>query len=217
MPYVWAACRLTPADGSAPSEAVIDRRIHMLRLAGLGNNECERLRHIRNREARLQSVGARTALLWTLLGEEGLHDWEQTPDVSRLVPRPLSVFGRDALGAPRLMDGRHVSLAHCQGLALAVTAEEGQIGVDVEPCDRSVHRPREMAERFFSPAEQKIWQEGGEDFELFLGIWMRKEALGKARGVGLDRIDELDTAAVPNARFDEISMDGYIAVVCQLT
>ena len=216
MTYIWAACRLALSDGTTPNEAMIDRRIQMLRLAGLGDVESERLRHIRSREARLQSVGARLSLLWMLLGEEGLRDWEQTPDVARLVPRPLSAFSRDVLGAPRFMGGRAVSLAHCQGVALAVLAEEGQIGVDIEPKHRPVHHPREMAERFFSSAERTLWLDSGEDAEQFLRIWTRKEALGKAKGVGLDRIGELDTADVPNARFDEIALDEYIVTVCRL-
>jgi phosphopantetheinyl transferase len=149
------------------------------------------------------------------LGESGVHDWEETPDLTRLFDRPLSSFGRDVLGAPRLTDGRAVSLAHCQGLAIAVLADVGRIGVDIEPTDRSVHHPRAMAERFFSPAEREAWMESGEDVEQFLRIWTRKEALGKAQGLGLDRIGELDTTAA-DACFEEIPMDGYIFTVCQL-
>ena len=215
MSYIGAACRLLLRDGTAPNEAMIDRRIQMLRGAGLCDNECERLRHIRSREARLQSVGARVALLWVLLGESGVHDWEKTPDLTRLFDRPLSSFGRDVLGAPRLTDGRAVSLAHCQGLAIAVLADGGRIGVDIEPTDRPVHHPSAMAERFFSPAEREAWMESGEDVEQFLRIWTRKEALGKAQGLGLDRIGELDTTAA-DACFEEIPMDGYIVTVCQL-
>jgi 4'-phosphopantetheinyl transferase len=106
-------------------------------------------------------------------------------------------------------------LAHCQGLAIAVLADGGRIGVDIEPTDRSVHHPRAMAERFFSPAEREAWMESGEDVEQFLRIWTRKEALGKAQGLGLDRIGELDTTA-EDACFEEIPMDGYIFTVCQL-
>lgn len=216
MPYVWAACRLEERDGTAPSEAVIDRRIQMLRLGGLCDNECERVRHIRHREARLASVGARTALLWALLGESGVHDWEKTPDAARLFDRPVSCFGRDVLGAPRLANGRAVSLAHCQGMAVAVLADEGRIGVDIEPSDRPVHHPMAMAERFFSPGERQLWRDGGENAEQFLRIWTRKEALGKAQGLGLERIGELDTTTAENARFDDVLMDGYIITVCQL-
>jgi hypothetical protein len=214
MPYVWAACRLLLRDGAQPNEAMIDRRIQMLRGAGLCDNECERLRHIRHREARLASVGARIALLWAVLGDGGVHDWEQAPDVTRMIDRPLSSFGRDVQGAPRPMGSHPISLAHCRGMAVAVQACEGRIGVDVEPTDRPVHHPSAMAERFFSPAERQAWMESGEDMEQFLRIWTRKEALGKALGQGLDRIGELDTASA-DACFEEIVMDGYIVTVCQ--
>lgn len=214
MSFCFAACRTVLADGSLPSEAMIDRRIQMLRVSGLFDNECERLRHIRHREARGQSVGARVALLWTLLDESGTHDWESTPDVTRLFDRPLSVFGRDGTGAPHLSNGRSVSLAHGQGLSVAVVARTGRIGVDVEPCDRPLHHPEAMAERFFSPAERALWQEKGGDAVSFLRIWTRKEALGKAQGLGLARIGELDTMAA-DAYFEEIPMEGYIITVCQ--
>lgn len=214
MPYLWAACRLHMRDGNQPNEATIDRRIQMLRGAGLCDHECERLRHIRSRKARLESVGARISLLWGLLGDGGVHDWEEAPDVSRLFDRPLASFGRDVQGAPRLMGGRAVSLAHAEGLAMAVLADGGRIGVDLEPTDRPVHHPSAMAERFFSPAERQAWLESGENMEQFLRIWTRKEALGKAQGLGLDRIGEWDTESA-DACFDEIVMDGYIVTVCQ--
>ena len=214
MSFCFAACRTTLTDGSALSEAMIDRRIQMLRVSGLFDNECERLRHIRHREARGQSVGARVALLWALLDESGTHDWESTPDVTRLFDRPMSSFGRDGTGAPRLTDGRSVSLAHGQGLSVAVVTSKGRIGVDIEPCDRPIHHPEAMAERFFSPAERAQWQEWGGDAVSFLRIWTRKEALGKALGQGLARMGELDTA-LADAQFEEISMEGYIITVCQ--
>lgn len=215
MPYILTACHLLLRDGTEINEAAIDRRIQMLRLAGLCDKECERLRHIRNREARLQSVGARIALLWALLGEAGVFDWEQTPDVTCLADRPLSSLGRDVHGAPRLAQSLTISLAHCRGMAVAVLAEAGRIGVDIEPADRPLHHPAAMAERFFSPAERQLWLDRGEDTEQFLCIWTRKEALGKAKVLGLDRIGELDTTAA-DACFDEIPMDGYVVTVCQL-
>jgi len=215
MPYQWAACRLVLADGSIPNEATIDRRIQMLGLAGLCDTQCERLRHIRNRAARLQSVGARVAFLWALLNEGGVHAWEDTPDLSRLLDRPLSFLGRDALGAPTWKGGRAVSMAHCEGLAVAVLADRGRIGVDAEPTGRAVSHPREMAERFFSTAERRIWQGVGEHAASFLRIWTRKEALGKAHGMGLDCIGTLDTATA-DACFEYIPLEGYIVTVCQL-
>lgn len=215
MSYVWAGCRLVLRDGGVPSEAMIDRRIQMLRLAGLCDKECERLRHIRNREARLQSVGARVALLWALLGEAGVFDWEQTPDVIRLVNRPLSSLGRDVHGAPQLAQNRSISLAHCRGMAVAVLADAGSIGVDIEPVDRPLQHPSGMAERFFSPAERQSWVDGGEDTQQFLRIWTCKEALGKAKGLGLDRIRKLDTTAA-SLCFEDILLEGYILTVCQL-
>lgn len=215
MPYRWAACRLLLRDGTEPNEAMIDRRIQMLGGAGLTAGECERLRHIRHRAARLESVGARVALLWALLGNGGVHDWEDVPNLTRLLDRPLCSFGCDALGAPRPIGEHAVSLAHCHGRAIAVMSKEGRIGVDIESVSRSVPHPGAMADRFFSPAEQLLWRESGEGPESFLRIWTRKEALGKAQGLGLDRIGELDTVAA-KACFEEISMDGYIVSVCQL-
>ena len=97
---------------------------------------------------------------------------------------------------------------------MAVLADGGRIGVDLEPTDRPVHHPSAMAERFFSPAERQAWLESGENMEQFLRIWTRKEALGKAQGLGLDRIGEWDTESA-DACFDEIVMDGYIVTVCQ--
>jgi 4'-phosphopantetheinyl transferase len=104
--------------------------------------------------------------------------------------RPGDVTMRaDPLGAPILggaANGWSVSLAHSVDLAVVAIAEVA-VGVDVEgDRDRALHPDLEA--RISSPTElgRLTRLTGPARRAAFLRVWTRKEAYGKAIGVGLD-------------------------------
>ena len=94
---------------------------------------------------------------------------------------------RDALGCPRLAGGiAHTSLSHADGaIALAVTIS-GPVGVDVEPRSRAAVMA-EIARSVCHPSEAagfSMLDEAARSAAM-LALWVRKEALLKAAGIGL--------------------------------
>lgn len=106
-------------------------------------------------------------------------------------------LGRDAKGCPRLRDDRlFTSLSHAgQGVAIAI-AGAGPVGIDVEPADRAPEMP-ELAGRVAHPAELPGLAKLAPDTlgEALLAMWVRKEALLKAAGIGLEC--EMDSFVAP--------------------
>ncbi|MGY1409884.1 MULTISPECIES: 4'-phosphopantetheinyl transferase family protein [unclassified Luteimonas] len=104
---------------------------------------------------------------------------------------------RDAKGCPRLRDDRlFTSLSHAgQRVAIAI-AGAGPIGIDVEPASRAPDMP-ELAERVAHPEELRelAYLAPGALGEALLAMWVRKEALLKAAGIGLER--EMDSFVAP--------------------
>lgn len=101
---------------------------------------------------------------------------------------PQSVsLQRDAQGCPRLAgDAAWTSLSHSDGLIALAVSLRGPIGVDIEPLARaaemveiacSVAHPREMAALSMLSESQRA--------AGLLALWVRKEALLKAAGIGL--------------------------------
>jgi 4'-phosphopantetheinyl transferase len=101
-------------------------------------------------------------------------------------PKDVPLF-RDAEGCPRLVgDVAYTSLSHADGLiALAVT-KMGPVGIDIEPAVRACVMA-EIAGRVQQPgdaAELSALPEPARGRAL-LEMWVRKEAVLKAAGVGL--------------------------------
>ena len=106
-------------------------------------------------------------------------------------------LGRDAKGCPRLHGDRlFTSLSHAgQRVAIAV-AGAGPVGIDIEPAGRAADMP-ELAERVAHPDELRELAPLGAHAlgEALLAMWVRKEALLKAAGIGLER--EMDSFVAP--------------------
>lgn len=94
---------------------------------------------------------------------------------------------RDARGAPQVAGtSLHTSLSHSDdAIAIALSAV-GPIGVDVEPIGRA-QGMAELAERIAHPRELQALAglDGPARDAALLRLWVRKEALLKAVGVGL--------------------------------
>ena len=115
---------------------------------------------------------------------------------------------RDDKGRPHLPDARlHTSLSHADGrVALALTAT-GPVGVDLEPAARAQDM-HELEERVAHPDERRgLPAAPAARGRALLALWVRKEALLKAAGIGLEL--EMDrfvapedaTLPLPGARF----------------
>ena len=76
-----------------------------------------------------------------------------------------------------------LSLSHSSGIAACATNLQGEVGLDIEPCQR---RPnwQKVVQRWFSPVEQE-WLLAQDDALEFLKVWTLKEAWLKATGRGI--------------------------------
>lgn len=96
-------------------------------------------------------------------------------------------LGRDSRGCPRLADGTlHTSLSHADGVAAIAVTAAGPVGVDIEAVARAVVMP-EIAERVCHPVEALALNgmAAPQRSAALLQLWVRKEALLKAAGIGL--------------------------------
>lgn len=105
-------------------------------------------------------------------------------------PRELrfrySEHGKPSLDSAVRETDLQFNLSHTQGAVLLGICRRRAIGVDVERVREDL-RPREIASRFFSTAEQRdlFSLPETEQRRAFFRCWTRKEAFLKARGHGL--------------------------------
>ena len=100
---------------------------------------------------------------------------------------------KDALGRP-VHPGRPdlwLSVAHTAGAVAAAVTAGGRIGIDVEAA--TPYDP-EIADLVLTPDQRRMVETADDPDRVFLWFWVRKEALGKAAGVGID--DPVLAAAV---------------------
>lgn len=98
-------------------------------------------------------------------------------------------LGRDERGCPRLGSlSASTSLSHTDEYLAMAVCRRGCVGVDIEPAARTAGMP-EIAAQVCHPAEAERLAGAGEraEGEALLALWVRKEALLKAAGVGLAR------------------------------
>jgi 4'-phosphopantetheinyl transferase len=144
---------------------------------------------------------------------------------SRTGLRPLDlVFETNRFGKPRLANEgleRPISfnISHTVGIAL-IALGTSDIGIDVERRRELVDD--ELPTRYFSPAErQQLSQVSGAGrADVYVGLWVRKEAYLKAIGCGLSRALDSFTVTmdveqlVDGWKLVELEMpDGYAAAV----
>lgn len=104
---------------------------------------------------------------------------------------------RDSLGRP-FVQGNLVdtSLSHTQGAIAVAVSRQGFVGIDIEPAGRAVELPG-IASSVMHPAEVEALSCLPEEVraQALLALWVRKEALLKASGIGLMR--EMPTFKAP--------------------
>jgi phosphopantetheinyl transferase (holo-ACP synthase) len=124
--------------------------------------------------ADLPETGERRAaygLLDTLLREAGLGT--------------VACLVKDALGRPHdpARPGLWVSVSHTEGAVAAAVRAGGRVGIDVEA--RAAYDPL-VADLVLTGAERRAVEAAADVDDAFLRLWVRKEAIGKAIGVGID-------------------------------
>jgi 4'-phosphopantetheinyl transferase len=118
--------------------------------------------------------------------------------------------GKPALKEPA---GVYFNLSHSQGLALVAMTKLAEVGVDVEAV-RPHPTHRELADRFFAPAEAALLRRLPAERSLpaFFHGWTRKEAILKAMGVGLSYGSErVEVTLLPEQPVRVLSLDGQTA------
>lgn len=188
-PVEREAGRLLPAaSGTGPAADTVDvwwmdlgqfgpeRQVAALSLLDSG----ERVRHAAfiSEPARQQFLAGR-ALVRTCLSRYGglsPHEWRFR----------ANRYGRPFVDERCGPSGLYFNLSHTEGMAVCAIAGFGEIGVDVERCDRHA-AIEELGETVLAPAElaQLSALTGAERQERFYRFWTLKEAYLKARGVGL--------------------------------
>lgn len=119
----------------------------------------------------LQSPSAVNAVMERLLTFEGYD------------PRNFTLKKQDTGKPFGLLDGRQVGvgITHCRSLLVCALHTEGEIGIDVEHCDRLMHPA--LRKRISHPDEQQFLP----DELCNIRLWTVKEAVLKFMGTGLRR------------------------------
>lgn len=103
-------------------------------------------------------------------------------------PAAVPLF-RDARGCPRLAESPfHTSLSHADGCVALAASVIGPVGIDIEPAARAI-AVRDIAAAICHPAEAAALSglDAAAHAAALLDLWVRKEALLKAAGIGLAR------------------------------
>ena len=97
-----------------------------------------------------------------------------------------SDFGQPLISFPKECSDWRFSLSHCRGLAACLIARGTEVGVDVEPVDRSADMEA-IARQFFHSDEVEMLRRtpAADRQTAFIRLWTLKEAYLKARGTGL--------------------------------
>jgi len=133
-------------------------------------------------------------------------------------------YMHNAFGKPSVDGTIQFNLSHAQNSAVIAIALE-DIGVDIEPSQRTVAKARSIAKRFFHHDETRwiLEHSSAQQTAVFLQCWAAKEAIVKAIGTGLSHqlaafsVAETSQVTPPNADtwylypFTASNMFGYIA------
>lgn len=94
-------------------------------------------------------------------------------------------FARAEFGKPYVLGSRlRFNFSDTKDAVLLATADEQEIGIDLETMTRTVDH-RAVSEHYFTPAETEDIGRARDEKRRFLELWTRKEAVLKASGVGI--------------------------------
>jgi phosphopantetheinyl transferase len=145
-------------------------------VAVLSQVERERIAMMPNADARTQHAIGRATI--RMIGA----------DVSGCRPSRLTIEVSDA-GKPRLADlpELETSVAHTGRVVVVAACRSAAVGVDIEPALAPASNPRRLAERLFAEAEVASLRDLPDAAlaDWFSSVWIIKEAVGKALGIGM--------------------------------
>lgn len=140
---------------------------------------------------RVLAIGPCIAVLVACAGASGEErDTQATAALRAVTNDPGIVIARRPSGRPRLLPPHPelgVSLSRRHGLLLAGYSPHGAVGVDLEVAAPGLDAPR-LAADHFSPAEARAIANAAtptSGLDLFLRLWVAKEASLKAAGRGI--------------------------------
>jgi acyl transferase domain-containing protein len=124
-------------------------------------------------------------LLGRMAAKDAVRRWLRAQGSGPLFPAEIRVDnderGRPVVAGPFRQDLR-VSIAHKEGVAVALVREGCDAGIDIE---RIAPRHERFAQMTLTAAEQALPPENGGRDEWLTRLWTGKEAAAKARGTGL--------------------------------
>ena len=150
---------------------------------------------------RRESIAAGALLEW-LLRQQG----EEPPFFycASANGKPF-LIGRDG----ERKTGVYFSITHTKGLAGAVVGEV-PVGLDAE---RIRPYPAKVAARYFSPAEQKLLEEG--NTAAFYRLWTKKEALAKLLDLPLLQVMERPEDEPKHIRWHIRQVEEWVVALCE--
>ena len=121
-------------------------------------------------------------------------------------------FGVGTHGKPYALGQEqvHFNVSHSGGVCVCAVDDE-PIGVDIQemkPC-----RFDAIAERFFTPLEQRLYHEQGGDKLAFYRMWTKRESVGKYLSTGFFYAAEQDTADWRTVHM--LHREKYMICVCK--
>jgi phosphopantetheinyl transferase len=134
--------------------------------------------------ARRNPRSQRFWLLGRIAANDAVRQWLWDHGYGNLYPVQIQIrneeSGRPVVSGPFAQDLR-LSVAHTEGLGVALVGEGFDVGIDVE---KIVPRDPDLIRTAFSNAELALLPEDDRD-EWLTRLWVSKEAVGKLRGTGL--------------------------------
>jgi phosphopantetheinyl transferase (holo-ACP synthase) len=146
----------------------------------------------------------RTWLLGRVAVKDAVRRWLRDQDPAPRFPVEVGVHnlddGRPVVTVPDGVPTPRVSLAHVDGVAVALVAPDGAPGIDIVAVDGAGDRVADHVERLaLTPAERERLPDPGPDRALAVArLWAAKEAAAKSAGTGLEgrprqfAVDEVD-------------------------
>lgn len=152
------------------------------------SEEVQRMLPLVNEQRRIQALKYKHTFgqycclkSWLILKE--LIDQEQ---------KTMCDFSYNEHGKPFIQGGPYFSISHCrEGIAVAV--DDAPIGIDIESIR---HADEALIARTMNKEEQM-----GMDDRIFTCLWTQKEAIVKAKGIGIVSFEQLQDVRCQNSEF----------------
>lgn len=138
------------------------------------------------------------------------------------IPAEEIVFDVGERGKPLVVSPRTdltFNVAYSDSMAILAVGFRREIGVDIESVATAEVSDRAVRTSL-APAEKQSYEHAVDPMRTFLRFWVRKEALAKAGGAGVDRdmestdVSGISPVAVQGYEINDVNLgDGFVAAV----